>query len=115
MSSTSYRFGQLAEEAAVNYLSGLDGWRVLQRNFRGRSGEVDLVARCGPCFVFVEVKSSQTRPPVEALGARQQQRIRRAAQEYLQRHGPAHEVEMRFDVLWLWGQPFEIEHLIDAF
>ncbi len=115
MSSTSYQFGRRAEEAALEYLLRQPDWTLVQRNFRGRTGELDLVGREGPAWTFIEVKSSLRRPPVEALSWRQQQRIRRAAQEFLQSQGESHEVDMRFDVIWLWGEPFQLEHLRDAF
>lgn len=115
MSSTSYQLGRRAEEAALQYLLKQPGWKLVQRHFRGRTGELDLVGREGATWNFIEVKASLRRPPVEALSPRQQQRIRRAAQEFLQSQGESYEVDMRFDVLWLWGEPFQVEHLRDAF
>lgn len=48
--------GALGEQVAVRHLQGL-GWLVLQRNWRCRYGELDLIAADGPTAVFVEVKT----------------------------------------------------------
>lgn len=110
-----YELGQRAEEW-VAARAEQRGWELLARRFRGRSGEIDLVARDGDCFVFLEVKSSARRPAYEALAARQQLRIRRAAQEWLMLNGPRRrDVPMRFDVVLVWGEPFSSHHVRDAF
>ena len=50
--------GALGEEIASNFLTAR-GYRILERNFRCRGGEVDIIAREGGsgCLVFVEVKA----------------------------------------------------------
>jgi len=98
----------------VEHLRSL-GWQILRRNFRGRKGEIDVIARHGKVLVFVEVKAARTRTPYEALQPRQVQRIRSAALEYLQSQRLPLESEMRFDLIRLWGSAPEWEHLIDAF
>jgi putative endonuclease len=50
--------GARGEDAAARYLSGL-GYRILDRNFKTRIGELDIVARDGAATVFVEVKRRQ--------------------------------------------------------
>lgn len=76
------------------------GYRVLDRNWRCSSGELDLVLAGNDVIVFCEVKtrsSSTFGAPAEAVGPRTQQRIRRAAAAWLSttgRHAPA----IRFDV-----------------
>lgn len=91
------RLGDRAEEAACRYLEAR-GYRVLQRNFRTRRGEIDIVAREGKLLVFIEVKyrarANQGRPE-EAVGYRKQQQIIRVAREYLW----GAEVDCRFDVV----------------
>lgn len=113
MSSESYQLGYRAEDYVCQRLQAM-GWRIVERNFRGRCGEIDIVAQHGRVWVFAEVKASAVRPPTEALQARQIARIRRAAAEYLQRRGSL-EVEARFDVFWVWGDPPTWEHTVDAF
>src|SRR5689334_22052147 len=50
------RVGAQGEEVAVDYLTGLR-YRIVERNFRCKGGEVDIVARDGKTLVFVEVKA----------------------------------------------------------
>jgi len=76
----SYRRGLYAETLAAALLR-LKGYRILARRFRAPVGEIDLVARRGAHFAFVEVKA---RPAAgEVLTARQRTRIRRAAEAWL--------------------------------
>jgi putative endonuclease len=76
------------------------GYRVVDRNWRSRSGELDLVVSRPGVLVFCEVKA-RTSPAfgtgAEAVGRAKRQRIRRLAAEWLAaRSWPASEV--RFDV-----------------
>lgn len=78
-----------------------EGFRVVERNFRCRSGEIDLVARSGNLLVFCEVKTRRTDrwgEPSEAVRWDKQARLRRLAAEWMaaRRPGP---VDVRFDVV----------------
>lgn len=53
---TRQEIGAFGEQVAVQHLQGL-GWHILQRNWRCRYGELDLVAADGRTVVFVEVKT----------------------------------------------------------
>jgi putative endonuclease len=76
----AYRWGLYAELMAAAWLR-LKGYRILARRFRSPVGEIDLIARRGAHFAFVEVKA---RPAAgEVLTARQRRRIRRAAEAWL--------------------------------
>lgn len=114
MSSEGYQRGYQAEDYVCERLRQL-GWTIVFRNFRGRTGEIDVVARDGATWVFAEVKASARTAPVEALQPRQMLRIRRAATEFLQKHVRSLEVETRFDVFWVWGEPPQWRHTRDAF
>lgn len=114
MSLSSYQLGRQSEDWVVQHLEQA-GWLILARNFRGRRGEIDVVARQGAVIVFVEIKSSQRKPPFEALQPRQIGRVRAAAQEFIQKARLSLESEMRFDVFRVWGDPVQWEHLQDAF
>jgi putative endonuclease len=79
------------------------GYRILARNYRCPSGELDLVALDGSCIVFVEVRSTGTEDatrPAASVDAVKQRRLTELALHFLQHHRlldrPA-----RFDVLAL--------------
>jgi putative endonuclease len=93
------RLGRWGEnKAAAWYVQR--GWEVLDRNWRGTGGEIDLVLRRDGIIVFCEVKTrSGTRygTAAEAVDHRKQQRIRRLAVQWLR--GTQEGVgELRFDV-----------------
>ena len=92
--------GALGERIAVAMLEE-DGWRILDRNWRCREGEIDIVARDGATIAFVEVKTrSGTRfgHPAEAVHPAKLERLRRLAARWLREHGE-HAEEVRVDVV----------------
>lgn len=107
--------GKAYEESAAGWLEQ-KGFRILERNYRCRQGEIDLIAADGSCLVFVEVKyrrSGQTGHPAEAVDARKQRRIARTALYYCWEHQIPENQACRFDVVSILGD--EIEHLKNAF
>ncbi len=105
------QFEQLAEDYL--YKQGLT---PLQRNYRCKNGELDLVMLDGRYLVFVEVKYRSTNKkgcPMEAVDARKRRRIRQAARYYLySRHYPD-ETACRFDVVSILGN--QVRWIRDAF
>lgn len=96
------RLGPEGEARVAGFLEAR-GWKVLERNWRCRFGEMDLVAEDGRTLVFIEVKARSSRrrgPPEEAVDAAKQARLSRIAGEYLAAHG-ALERTTRFDVVAL--------------
>ena len=96
------------------------GFSIADRNWRTRSGELDIIARKGGLTVFVEVKARRGRAfgePEEAVTAAKTRRIRALASEYLASCGRSNEV--RFDVISLildsGGNLLELRHIPDAF
>lgn len=92
--------GAYGERVAVRYLTER-GWTVLDRNWRSRSGELDIVARDGDEVVFVEVKTRSGTGyghPAEAVTAAKVARLRRLAAEWLAAHD-VHTAGVRIDVL----------------
>lgn len=92
--------GAYGERVAVRYLTER-GWTVLDRNWRSRSGELDIVARDGDEVVFVEVKTRSGTGyghPAEAVTAAKVARLRRLAAEWLATHD-VHTAGVRIDVL----------------
>jgi putative endonuclease len=98
--------GRRGEEAAADYLIAR-GFRILERRFRTRAGEIDLVAEEGETLVFIEVKTRTSLScglPAEAVDRRKRARLARAASIYLMRH-PGTERPCRFDVVELVTPP----------
>lgn len=107
--------GGYYEGLAADYL-GKQGYEILERNYRDKRGEIDLIAREGPYLVFVEVKyrkNEKSGYPEEAVYAKKQNRIRRTASLYLYRHGYGEDTPCRFDVVSIVGD--EVVLLRDAF
>ena len=110
--------GSGGERAAADFLVAR-GYHILERNFRCRGGEVDLIALDGGVLVFVEVKVRRTLSrgaPIEAVTAVKQARVRRAAQEYLTFCGRVFH-RIRFDVMSVMktARNTDITHLKAAF
>lgn len=91
------------------------GYAVLERRYRTRHGEIDIVARDGDTLVFVEVKVKVTGEygtAAEAVTRWKQRRVASMAAEYLSRHGLS-DVGCRFDVVAIDGGVLTL--LRDAF
>jgi putative endonuclease len=92
------------------------GLRVIERNYRCRLGEIDLVARDGATTVFVEVRqraSSAFGGAAASITASKRQRLLRAARHYLSRLRTL--PECRFDAVLIEGDPPRIEWVRNAF
>lgn len=110
--------GDRGEELALRKLLS-EGYELVERNYRTRYGEIDLILRQGSCLVFVEVKlrrGTAFGEPVEAVTPRKQQTIRSVAEQYVADREPAFE-EARFDVIGILdsgGEP-TVRHVEGAF
>ena len=111
------KLGALGERRAA-WFYRLRGYRIVGRNVRLRSGEIDLVVRRGTMLVIAEVKTRQSRAAGEghdAVDAAKRSKLVRLADEYLARTDG--KVQLRYDVLSLFwnGRRFEVSHYPDAF
>jgi putative endonuclease len=91
--------GNAGEHAAAAWYRAR-GFDIIDRNWRVREGEIDLVARRGATIVFCEVKtrsSDRFGLPVEAVTKAKQRRLRTLAMRWLAAHPETHG-ELRFDV-----------------
>ena len=108
--------GSAAEKLAMEHLQA-QGLRLLERNFRTRGGEIDLIMQQGNTLVFVEVRfrqSSDYGSPAETVTMHKQQRLINTASRYLQRRGD--DLPCRFDIVAVSGSQQErIEWFQDAF
>jgi putative endonuclease len=103
--SEDARRGVAGEDRACVHLRG-QGLAILERNFRCRVGEIDIVAREGDTVVFVEVKErgdASHGAAVEAVTPSKRRRVIRAAQLWAATHRES-ESPLRFDVVAIdWG------------
>lgn len=111
--------GRRGEDLAAEHLCAR-GCEVLERNWRRREGELDLVARDGPRLLVVEVKTRSGTGfglPAEAVTRVKAARIRRLAAAWLAEDGRRFD-EVRFDVVAVLlppGAPASVEHYEGAF
>ena len=111
--------GIRGEQIALDYLLGR-GYQLVAKNWRCRSGEIDLIMKDGDTMVFIEVKTRRGVGyglPQEAVERRKQLKIRRLAEYYalISRNG---ERELRFDVVAItFSADYEplVEHLEGVF
>jgi putative endonuclease len=126
--------GAGGEELAARHLEAL-GFQIVDRNFRTRHGELDLVARDERRVVFCEVKTrivsataaplGSPRPygPLDSIGVRKRRQVRAMARIWLteahDRLGSGSPAEIRFDAVGITldgsGRLIELEHLEGAF
>jgi putative endonuclease len=110
--------GKAGEEAAVQYLRQ-QGYQILERNYRCRFGEIDLIARDGQTLAFIEVKTRRSQrfgPAAAAVTIEKQRHLIKASQVYLSQKRKADEL-CRFDVVTIEvdSQGPRIELIKDAF
>ena len=100
MADNKLQFGKRGEELAVVHLRK-KGYKIIERNFRTRIGEIDIIAKHKGRIVFVEVKtrrSGRYGDPKFAVTARKQRKISMVALEYLKKHHSM-QTSARFDVV----------------
>lgn len=107
--------GRDGEAIAEDYLTGR-GYDILDKNYRNRLGEIDIIALDGKTLVFIEVKTRTTHSyglPADAVDARKQNRLGRVALSYLSDKKIVNR-PCRFDVLSICGGRIElITHAFD--
>ncbi|WP_131738007.1 YraN family protein [Actinomadura roseirufa] len=112
--TTHIGLGRRGEEAAAAYLSRL-GWTILDRNWRSRDGELDIVAHDGREHIVCEVKtrsSARFGDPLDAITPAKAARLRRLAWQWAAARGVGG-TSVRVDVLGLVadGDGFSVDHL----
>lgn len=97
------------EELAINYLRE-QGIKILERNFRNRQGEIDIIGKDGEYVVFIEVKfrrNEQKGNPVEAVNFAKQKNICKVADYYRMIHGLGEFSPIRYDVIAICNEQVE--------
>lgn len=103
MTDNRKRLGVVGEAEARRRLE-MDGYQILEANWRSRAGELDLIARDGDRLVFVEVRARSAASAgrfgtaAESVDARKQKQVRSVAQSYLG-NTKQRDVFIRFDVI----------------
>ncbi len=118
MSNTTKNLGQAGENFAAKFLES-KGYKIIEKNFRIRSAEIDIIAEFDDEIIFVEVKTrSNTRRglPAEAVNFHKQKKIIEAASVFLQDDNFFNR-PCRFDVIEIYsnGKNFELRHIENAF
>lgn len=109
-------WGRSGEALAISYLKK-KGYKILEKNYRTKFGEIDIIASKDDMVVFIEVKTRNTDnygAPEESVTREKQERIKKAALYYLKnlKNIPA----LRFDVISIeLKQEPRIEHIEYAF
>ncbi|MCK5127424.1 MAG: YraN family protein [candidate division Zixibacteria bacterium] len=114
MSSSNLDKGAAGESMAVLFLEKLN-YQILHRNYRLSHLEIDIICRDKNCLVFVEVKNSPSGTfghPAEWIDERKREKLRRAAQAYIEKHDTAG-LDIRFDAITIYKG--SMEHFINAF
>lgn len=116
--------GAAGEQAAAEMLAAL-GYEILERNFRTRYGELDIVAADRDSLVFCEVRSRVGRNGIawalQSIGPAKRLQLRKMAREWFRLRSGAHERRrsIRFDAVAVAiapnGRVLAIEHVRDAF
>lgn len=120
--------GAVGEQLAAEHLSRL-GYEIVERNFRTRFGELDIIALHERTLVFCEVKTrmirggpavSRARDPLESVHPRKQVKVRRMAGRWLaERSDRPRADELRFDAIGIVLDPagalLRLDHLEGAF
>lgn len=115
MPGNTRKLGKEYEQLAAAYLEE-EGLRILERNFRCRFGEIDLIAEDTGTLVFVEVKCRLTKgagSPEAAVNYRKQRTICKVSDYYRMKKQIRDSVPCRYDVMAIDGN--EIRHIRDAF
>ena len=108
--------GNLGELIALRYLIK-KGAKILEKNYRIKTGEIDIIAKIEDELVFIEVKSrSSTRYgyPAEAVNYKKINKISNVAR-YFMLINNFNDVPIRFDVIEIYFNEKKINHIINAF
>ena len=107
--------GSEYEKIAITYLEK-NGITILEKNFRNRSGEIDIIGLDNPYLVFFEVKyrkNTKFGSPLEAVNYKKQLQIQKVASYYLYINNYSDNAPVRFDCIGILGS--DIDWIKNAF
>lgn len=109
--------GSIGENMAVEYLIS-KGYKILDRNYRTKIGEIDAIAIISGILVFVEVKSRTNINygyPCEAVNWKKQDKILRSSFIYM-KHKKLTKHQVRYDIIEVYlSEKTKINHIENAF
>ena len=103
--ATTREQGQYTEELACQYLEN-KGFKLIEKNFNCRLGEIDLIMKDNDSLVFVEVRyrrSNNFGSGAESVTANKQSKLIKTASLYLQQHDKYNKYPARFDIVSITG------------
>jgi len=108
--------GSLGEQIACNYLIK-NNFHILEKNYRTKIGEIDLIALKGNKISFIEVKSRNSIKygyPCEAVNYKKQRKIISTATQYI-KYKNINNMNLAFDVIEVYLRNNDINHIENAF
>ncbi len=104
MTFARIKSGKSGEKLAVSCLRG-EGYKIIERNYRTKLGEIDIIADCKGCTCFVEVRAKNSPAfglPEETILKKKQRQISKAALAYIKKF-KLEDKSCRFDVVCIEG------------
>ena len=108
--------GRLGEEIALKYIISKGG-TIVEKNYRTKMGEIDLIAKMNGELVFIEVKSRSNINygyPCEAVNYKKKRKITNVAKYYILDNS-LEDIYVRFDVIEIYLTDKKINHIVNAF
>lgn len=103
------KIGSLGEDMAVRFLESL-GVEILERNYRSRFGEIDIIAKEDNTLLFIEVKYRKNESfgyPLEAVDFAKRQKIKKTARFFLNENHYFN-MNIRFDCIGIMGSNIDL-------
>ncbi|MGG7176005.1 YraN family protein [Clostridium paraputrificum] len=120
MNNINKPIGYYGEDLASIYLKK-NNHIILDKNFRNKNGEIDIISKTMDLLVFTEVKTRFSKSygsPLEAVTSEKQKKIKTIASYYIHRKG-LYNINIRFDVILIslnyYNADYTISHIPDAF
>ena len=108
--------GRLGEEIALKYIISKGG-TIVEKNYRTKMGEIDIIAKMNGELVFIEVKSRSNINygyPCEAVNYKKKRKITNVAKYYILDNS-LEDISVRFDVIEIYLTDKKINHIVNAF
>ena len=108
--------GRVGEEVACDYVKKL-GYEIIEKNYRNKMGEIDIIAKDKNEIVFIEVKSRSNINygyPCEAVNYKKKRKITNVAKYYILDNS-LEDISVRFDVIEIYLTDKKINHIVNAF